>query len=161
MRNCGFTHRLNKQPAYDDMAMDNFLEEISDKCSIDQLFLSSVEEISPIIELIMTISGSTDERCFYLSLLTRLITSALIDADRSDTYSFMNNEEHKEGRTLTPGILEALTENFNSRLSELECVIRFKPPKRAFRPVLSGGIKFRGRFQVESSYGCGQDGSRV
>lgn len=99
--NCGFTHRMNKQPAYDDMAMDNFLEEISDKCSIDQLFLSSVKEISSIIELIMTISGSTDERCFYLSLLTRLITSALIDADRSDTYSFMNNEEHKEGKTLS------------------------------------------------------------
>ena len=146
--NCGFTHRMNKQPAYDDMAMDNFLEEISDKCSIDQLFLSSVNEISSIIKLIMTISGSTDERCFYLSLLTRLITSALIDADRSDTYSFMNNEEHKEGKTLTPGILEALTENFNSRLSELECVTQIQAARSelsdlCFQAASNSGGVFR------------------
>ena len=146
--NCGFTHRMNKQPAYDDMAMDNFLEEISDKCSIDQLFLSSVKEISSIIKLIMTISGSTDERCFYLSLLTRLITSALIDADRSDTYSFMNNEEHKEGKTLTPGILEALTENFNSRLSELECVTQIQAARSelsdlCFQAASNSGGVFR------------------
>ena len=121
-RNCGFTHRINKQPEYDDMAMAGFFKAVSDRDCIDRLFASAVGEISSKNRLIDTVSKYPDESYFYLSLLTRLITSALIDADRTDTSLFMSPDEHGEKRTLTPEILKAVTESCNSRLSGFACV---------------------------------------
>lgn len=119
--NCGFTHRINKQPEYDDMAMQGFFKEISDRDGIDKLFFSSVKEISSKMQLIDSIPKKQDELCFDLSLLTRLMTSALMDADRSDTASFLHPTECEEQRNLTPEILRTVTENFHSRLSEFAC----------------------------------------
>lgn len=115
---CGFTHRINKQPEYDDAAMDAFFKEISDRNDVDKLFLRATREIALKIQLIGSISKSFDESSFYLSLLTRLITSALVDGDRSDTASFMNPDECEKGRSLTPEILRVVTKNFNSHLSK-------------------------------------------
>ena len=117
---CGFIHRINKQPEDDDRAMEGFFREVSDRSEVDRLFASSVEEIHSKIRLIGSVSE--DEQFFYLSLLTRLITSALIDADRSDTASFMNPDEYTEGRSLTPEMLKRVTEHFTLRLSGFECV---------------------------------------
>lgn len=131
---CGFIHRINKQPEDDDRAMEGFFREISDRSEVDRLFASSIEEIYSKIRLIGSVSEKDDEQLFYLSLLTRLITSALIDADRSDTASFMNPDEYSEGRCLTPEMLKRVTEHFTSRLSEFECVT----PIQTARSELSG-----------------------
>lgn len=121
-RSCGFAHRIGKQPEYDDRAMENFFKEVSEREDVDGLFLSSVEEISAKIRMIGSVSSRDDEPSFYLSLLTRLITSTLIDADRSDTASFMNPDEYEDGGNLTSEILKTITDNFNSRMSEFECI---------------------------------------
>lgn len=127
---CGFTHRVNKQPEYDDAAMAGFFEETSDREDVDGLFSCSVKEISSKIKLIGSVSGNLDESSFYLALLTRLITSALIDADRSDTASFMNPGEYEQGGSLTPEILRAITENFNSYLSNFSSVTPIQAARR-------------------------------
>lgn len=156
---CGFTHRINKQPDYDDAAMQNFFREVSDRADIDRLFASSAGEIFSKINLI----GSKmecrdrDEQYFYLALLTRLITSALIDADRSDTASFMNPDEYRADRVLTPGILKAVTENVNARLSGFDCVT----PMQITRSELSGlcfqaASKPGGVFRLNLPTGAGK-----
>ena len=100
-KSCGFTHRIGKQPEYDDRAMQGFFKEISGRECIDGLFSSSVQEISSKIQQISAISKCAEEAQFYLALLTRLITSALIDADRSDTAAFMSPDECENGGSLT------------------------------------------------------------
>ena len=149
-KNCGFTHRIEKQPEYDDVAMQNFFEEVSDKNCIDRLFSAAAQEISSKLPLIETISNrpDEDELYFYLSLLTRLITSALIDADRSDTCSFMNPDEYEEGRSFTPETLKEAMENFHSRLSGFECVsplqvARSELSELCFRAASKPGGVFR------------------
>ena len=119
---CGFTHRISKQPEYDDAAMAGFFREISDRNSVDKLFSYSAQEIASKIQLIGSISKCLDESSFYLALLTRLITSGLIDADRSDTASFMNPDEYEEGKVLTSEMLRMVKENLNSRLSDFASV---------------------------------------
>ncbi len=131
---CGFTHRINKQPAYDDRAMDNFFKEVSARDSTDRLFASSVDEISAKIQQINALSqGNLEEASFYLSLLTRLITSALVDADRSDTAAFMDRGAQEKGGSLTPAMLKAITENLHVFLSQFSGVT----PIQAARHALS------------------------
>ena len=127
---CGFTHRINKQPEYDDAAMSSFFEEISCREDVDRLFSCAVREMAAKIRLIGSVSRSLDESSFYLALLTRLITSALIDADRSDTASFMDPDGYRAGSGLTPELLMAVTDNFNSRLSEFACVTPIQTARR-------------------------------
>lgn len=98
-QSCGFTHRIHKQPEYDDRAMKGFFAEVSDRGRINQLFSSAAGEISEKIQQIGSLSQCHEEPYFYLSLLTRLVTSALIDADRSDTAAFMNPDEYAEGNS--------------------------------------------------------------
>ena len=121
-RDCGFTHRINKQSEYDDTAMSNFLNEVADDKDINILFQHSVEEISSKVRLIGSIQNiSKDEIYFYLSLLTRLVTSALIDADRCDTSSFMNSNNYiEENNSLTVEMLQKLTETLNLYLSSFK-----------------------------------------
>ena len=87
--NSGMEHRLKKQPAYDRTAIDHFLKECIPEDELDRRFGLAVTEIGGYTEKILKISQK-EETHFYLSLLTRLITSAVIDADRRDTASFMN-----------------------------------------------------------------------
>ena len=147
-RQCGFTHRINKQPEYDDMAMEGFFKEIADRNRVDRLFSLSVREMSSGLQKIGSVSKCRDEPYFYLSLLTRLITSALIDADRSDTASFLNPDEYEAGRSLTPEILKAATDNFRSFMSEFASVTpmqvaRSELSERCFRAASEPGGIFR------------------
>ena len=156
-KNCGFTHRINKQPDYDDIAMKGFFEEVSDRSCIDRLFSSSAKEISSKIQQISSISKCMDELYFYLSLLTRLITSALIDADRCDTASFMSTDEYEDGRILTPEILKKVTENFNSRLSGFECITPIQAARRELSELcLQAASKPGGIFRLNLPTGAGK-----
>lgn len=90
--NCGFSHRVNTQPKYDDAAMQSFLEYIASQPDIQVLFEKSQKEIESIFQEIKHHSSGQNEALFELSLLSRLLTSALIDADRTDTAAFMDNK---------------------------------------------------------------------
>lgn len=143
-RNCGFTHRINKQPEYDDRAMEAFFKEISGREYIDELFGAAAKEISLKVQTIGRVSASPDELAFYLSLLTRLLMSALIDADRSDTAHFMDPDGYIAGGSLTPEILKKATDNFNLRLSEFTSVTPIQVARRELSDLCCRAASARG-----------------
>lgn len=88
-----FKHRLNRQPERDDEAIKNFLSDFP-VSEIDDLFRASCDEIEyKLMNEISPISKDNTEILFYSGMLQRLITSAVIDADRKDTSEFMTGEE--------------------------------------------------------------------
>ncbi len=86
----GFDHRLEKQPEYDNRAIKNFFSECCGEAETDELFAESAKEVEAVAQKIIDISKDNDEFMFYISLLSRLLSSAAVDADRSDTAEFMN-----------------------------------------------------------------------
>lgn len=86
----GFDHRLSHQPDYDRRAIDAFHAECSSADETCQLYKQAEQEIcSFYMQKIGHCVRSNDEVLFALSLLARLITSAVVDADRTDTRCFM------------------------------------------------------------------------
>lgn len=89
----GFEHRLDHQPDYDRRAIAAFHAECSSAEEIRGLYKEAESEIRNFyMEKIGSCIQSNDEVPFALSLLTRLITSAVVDADRTDTRCFMENQ---------------------------------------------------------------------
>lgn len=91
----GFDKRLNKQPEYDNDSIYNFLNEVIDEKTISDFFKLSAEEIKNVLSKINDLQRSYEEYTFYLGLLCRLIGSAVMDGDRTDTMNFMCNKEYK------------------------------------------------------------------
>ncbi|MCC8073150.1 MAG: CRISPR-associated helicase Cas3' [Clostridiales bacterium] len=113
--NSGFEHRLVKQPEYDNRAIKNFSNECCDRAKRDILFKNSCDEIKNILEKIIKISSDETELHYYISMLVRLLTSAVVDADRGDTANFMEDFDIKEK---SPNWDDCI-ENLNSFLSKL------------------------------------------
>lgn len=95
----GFEHRLKRQPEYDRRAIADFHAECASAEEIESLFQSAVEQIESFVQ--EKVSRSIDrndikEIEFAQGLLVRLITSALVDADRTDTRCFMQGLPHPE-----------------------------------------------------------------
>lgn len=88
----GFDHRLNHQPAYDRRAIASFYQECAAKDEIIQLFSEAKKEITAYFQLrIHSYVRSEKECCYALGMLARLITSAIVEADRTDTRCFMDD----------------------------------------------------------------------
>lgn len=86
----GFDHRLKHQPAYDKQAIEAFHAECASEAEVTQLYRQAEQEILAFyMQKIATCVTSSAEGFFALSLLARLITSAVVDADRTDTRCFM------------------------------------------------------------------------
>ena len=89
----GFDHRLNHQPDYDKRAMEAFHAECASADEVRQLYTQAEREICRFYtQRIGSWKQSYEEVLFALSLLSRLITSAVVDADRTDTRCFMDNQ---------------------------------------------------------------------
>ena len=88
----GFDHRMTRQPVYDRQAMASFYQECADEAEIGQLFREAEQEIQAYIQgRIATCVRNQKECSFALGLLVRLITSAIVEADRTDTRCFMEH----------------------------------------------------------------------
>lgn len=86
----GFFHRLHVNlPTYQ-TAREEFLRRCMSEPQLAASFAQAAQEISFCIENIADSATTDDEVQFHLSLLCRLLCSALIDADRRDTAMFMN-----------------------------------------------------------------------
>ncbi len=84
-----FLKRIEKTDGYDEI-ISNIGEILSD-IDIDSLFKKAVEEWYSAALKIKT--NDPMERFFYIGMLERLIQSALIDADRTDTADFMSGRD--------------------------------------------------------------------
>ncbi|HEY5586091.1 MAG TPA: CRISPR-associated helicase Cas3', partial [Ruminiclostridium sp.] len=86
-----FTAKMNKdiEKIHYDEASSNFNAECLDKAQINELFEKSIEEIKAAFTKI----SSTKFKRFTTGLLQKYIFSCVIDADRFDTYTFMEGKE--------------------------------------------------------------------
>lgn len=88
--NNGFEHRMHKQPEYDSKAIKAFNECCAETDEIDNLYEKAKTEIMAFYKnRIAVYAKNNTEGFFALGLFVRLLTSALIDADRTDTALFM------------------------------------------------------------------------
>lgn len=89
----GFGHRLSRQPEYDRRAIEAFHAECASADALSALFRQAGQEITAFyMQKLYPWVKSGDEMLFALGLLTRLITSAVVDADRTDTRCFMEDQ---------------------------------------------------------------------
>ena len=88
-RNSGFIHRMKKENIGYSESVRNFMTECVSENELDKHFAKAVEELTVVFGLL---AGENYEECqFKLSLLARLLLSALIEGDRRDTAEFMSN----------------------------------------------------------------------
>lgn len=91
----GFEHRLKRQPEYDQRAIAAFYEECATQEELKQLFADAEQEIQACLERKLTSCvRNQKELCYALGMLVRFITSAIVEADRTDTRCFMDNIPH-------------------------------------------------------------------
>ena len=93
-----FTDKMHtdKEIFYDE-ALSNFKAEYQDMDYIHELFFRAKEEIKAILAQINTIDGSKIFGQFAVGTLEKYIFSCVIDADRYDTYAFMEGCERQSG----------------------------------------------------------------
>lgn len=114
----GFDHRLSKQPEYDENALKHFFDECSSQDEINTVFKNSVNEITKKIDVIMELAdGNDDEMLFYCGMLARLVASAVIDGDRSDTLSFMSGQNTDSANTMEWGRYVNSVDSFIDNMS--------------------------------------------
>lgn len=94
-----FIYRMNKQPEYDERATRNFLAECVPEEEIDELFRKSKDEVTAFYKSIADELKKEDKNqrntiiYYYLSMLARLVLSAVVEGDRRDTAAFMMGED--------------------------------------------------------------------
>lgn len=89
----GFLHRIQTIPPEDDEAIHNFLADCANQNELDTLFSKAVQELTPVLEKCVALTGDApeEELYFLLGLLVRLLSSAVMEGDRRDTAEFMND----------------------------------------------------------------------
>ncbi|MDD2620953.1 MAG: CRISPR-associated helicase Cas3', partial [Syntrophomonadaceae bacterium] len=92
-----FTNKMNtdKEIFYDE-ALSNFKAECFEMAYINDLFNKSKEEIRATLGEINKIDNSAKFRQFAAGMLVKYLFSCVIDADRYDTYTFMEGKEQKQ-----------------------------------------------------------------
>ena len=91
----GLSHRVDyedEEIGYTE-AINNFFQEVVDQKTIDEYFAKASEEILTFIKKMEVYASEykASGMYFMFGLLTRLITSAVIEGDRRDTAEFMND----------------------------------------------------------------------
>lgn len=91
----GFDKRMQAENIFYEESRDRFFDECADRKQIDRTINDAVREAWPVISrsIVNGIASSYDEACFYMGLFTRLILSALIEGDHTDTECFMEGKK--------------------------------------------------------------------
>jgi CRISPR-associated endonuclease/helicase Cas3 len=86
----GFLHRLRKQPDYERLAIRAFLQECASKDELNERIDNAEAELTEMLNKIVEMGTESGEDVhFYAGALARLLTSAVVAADRTDTARFM------------------------------------------------------------------------
>lgn len=105
--NNGFTKRIQKEGIDYLNAAQEFLKICCSKQDIEDLLKQSEKEILPIFNKIEKLADNADAKIqntqitFYIGFLARLILSAIVEADRSDTSQFMNGYSEKTVKNIS------------------------------------------------------------
>ena len=105
--NNGFTKRIQKDGIDYFNAAQEFLKICCSKQDIEDLLKQSEKEFLPVLNEIEKLADNADAKIqntqitFYIGFLARLILSAIIEADRSDTSQFMNGYSEKTVKNIS------------------------------------------------------------
>ena len=105
--NNGFTKRIQKEGIDYLNAAQEFLKICCSKQDIEYLLKQSEKECLPVFNEIEKLADNADAKIqntqitFYIGFLARLILSAIIEADRSDTSQFMNGYSEKTVKNIS------------------------------------------------------------
>ena len=105
--NNGFTKRIQKEGIDYLNAAQEFLKICCSKQDIEDLLKQSEKEFLPVFNEIEKLADNVDAKIqntqitFYIGFLARLILSAIIEADRSDTSQFMNGYSEKTVKNIS------------------------------------------------------------
>ncbi len=105
--NNGFTKRIQKEGIDYLNAAQEFLKICCSKQDIEDLLKQSEKEFLPVFNEIEKLADNVDAKIqntqitFYIGFLARLILSAIIEADRSDTAQFMNGYSEKTVKNIS------------------------------------------------------------
>lgn len=105
--NNGFTKRIQKEGIDYLNAAQEFLKICCSKQDIEDLLKQSEKEFLPVFNEIEKLADNADAKIqntqitFYIGFLARLILSAIIEADRSDTSQFMNGYSEKTVKNIS------------------------------------------------------------
>ncbi len=129
-RQGGFRHRLDKQPAYDARAIEGFVHDCADERELKRHFQSAQQEIKAFAENgICQYARGDDEGLFAWGLLVRLITSAVVSADRTGTAAFMAG---KKAELSLPVSWAAAANNLNEYLAAFPMDKPIQKARKAF-----------------------------
>ena len=105
--NNGFTKRIQKEGIDYLNAAQEFLKICCSKQDIEDLLKQLEKEFLPVFNEIEKLADNADAKIqntqitFYIGFLARLILSAIIEADRSDTSQFMNGYSEKTVKNIS------------------------------------------------------------
>ena len=97
-QNSGFQHRQVKEGIGYAGSRSDYLEQCAGLEELHSLFRASVRETTALLNQMASLSQQQDdeeadrETAFYVSLLQRMLLSAVIEGDRRDTAEFMNGD---------------------------------------------------------------------
>lgn len=115
----GFVHRLDSEDNLYKEAISNFQKFRSTR-ELDELFESSLAEMRPILERLVSLGKNGTELCFYFGCMARLLLSAVVDADRRDTSEFMRAIPHSTKSTFSSGVWQQTLRTVEDKLKNLD-----------------------------------------
>lgn len=107
----GFVHRLQTQPEYDRTAIENFFRDVVPEQTVKACFDEAVKEIHTQFTKLQPMCKDECSMHFYFGMICRLVTSAVMDADRRDTAAFMGAsipEPPQTSKDFWNGVLEQM-----------------------------------------------------
>ncbi len=114
----GFQHRREKEDICYEEAAQNFLQYCAGEEELNALFSEAEGEVErayrKLIPLLRQDETASEEVCFYLGMLARLLLSAVIEGDRRDTAEFEQDMRFPQERT--PEELRILWETLSDRI---------------------------------------------
>lgn len=122
--NNGFTKRMQKEGIDYLNAAQEFLKICCSKQDIEDLLKQSEKEFLPVFNEIEKLADNADAKIqntqitFYIGFLARLILSAIIEADRSDTSQFMNGYSEKTVKNISEICINCI-KNVEQKLSTM------------------------------------------
>lgn len=123
--NNGFTKRVQKDDIDYDKALTEFFNSCSNEQEINDLLEQAENELLPVFNTIESLAENNandiynTQLTFYTGFLTRLILSAIIEADRSDTARFMNGTSEIMARNM-PEVWQSCIKNVEEKLGNLK-----------------------------------------
>lgn len=154
-RQSGFLHRLTAQPEYDARALRAFYKECAAESEIRTLYAKAQEEIDRFFQQsVMQCAGSAAEGRFALGLMVRLMTSAVVDADRTDTARFMHAMPAERNE---PAPWDECVRQVDAYTAGFPCLSPVQRARRAFSDECAAAAENdRGLYRLDLPTGGGK-----